>query len=118
MYIHTKDNTTVVLERCVPYFLEIWPAAKLNFKALYHAGTIRGHSTEINTHAYTASLISPFVCMYNVCVLTYIVVDPVPCGEISKAAFIGMSWLKYAATFKGGRISRCEEIQYTTFILI
>ena len=30
-----------------------------------------------------------------------IVVDPVPCGEISRDAFIEMSWLKYAAEFQG-----------------
>ena len=29
----------------------------------------------------------------------YIAVDPVPCDEILRAAFIGMSWLKYAVTF-------------------
>ena len=37
--------------------------------------------------------------MYNVCVHTYIVVDPVPCGEISRVAYIVMSWLKYVVTF-------------------
>ena len=31
----------------------------------------------------------------------YTVVDPLPCGEITRAAFNGVSWLKYAATFQG-----------------
>ena len=29
--------------------------------------------------------------------------DPSPCGEISRAAFIGMSWQKYAMPFRGQR---------------
>ena len=41
-----------------------------------------------------------FVCIYIAHVHTYIV-DPVPHGEILRAAFIGMSWLKYMATFQG-----------------
>ena len=28
-----------------------------------------------------------------------IVVDPVPCGEVLRMAFIRMNWLKYAVTF-------------------
>ena len=28
----------------------------------------------------------------------YIVVDPLPCGEISRAVFI---WMKYVVTFRG-----------------
>ena len=42
-------------------------------------------------------------CMYHVRAHMYIVVDPVPCGEISMVAFIGMSRLKYAVTFRGWR---------------
>ena len=38
------------------------------------------------------------------------VVDPLPCGGISRAAFIGMSWQKHAATFRGRR--DFEEIRY------
>ena len=46
----------------------------------------------------------------------YIADDPLPCGEISMAAFIGMSVQKHAARFrgqqdfKGSGISRCSEI--------
>ena len=46
---------------------------------------------------YSASIMSLFVCIYNACVQMYIIVDPVPCGEILRAVFIGMSRLKYAA---------------------
>ena len=60
--------------------------------------------------------------MYNACAHTYIVVDPVPCGEISRAAFIGMSWLKYAATFRGRRDFEVrrdfEEIRYSVCAII
>ena len=85
--------------------------ARFNFKVLYHVATIRGRldfegSVYRNRHAraYTASAISLFVCTHNARSHTYIVVDPVPCSEISRAAFIGMSWLKYAATFWGNTV--------------
>ena len=38
---------------------------------------------------YTASIISLFVCTYNVHVHMYIAVDSLPYGETSGAAFIG-----------------------------
>ncbi|MCG8623652.1 MAG: hypothetical protein MJE68_16870 [Proteobacteria bacterium] len=34
---------------------------------------------------------------------TEIAVDPLPCGEISRAAFIGTSWQINVATFRGRR---------------
>ena len=97
--------------------------ARFNFKALYHAATIRGWLDfeggvyrDQYACAYTASVVSLFVCTYNARAHTYIVVDPMPCGEISRAAFIGMSWLKYAAIFRGRRdfeVQRhFEEIRY------
>ena len=49
-------------------------------------------------YAYTASIISLFVCTYCAHTYTHTAVDPVPCGEISRAAFIGMNWLKYVVT--------------------
>ena len=55
-----------------------------------------------HTRTYTASLISLFVCMYNVRAHMHIVVNPIPCSEILKAVFIGISWLKYVATSKYG----------------
>ena len=62
--------------------------------------------------AYTA-IMCLFVCTYNSRAHTYIDVDPVPCSEISRVAFIGISCLKYAATFRGRR--DFEEICYTNF---
>ena len=43
------------------------------------------------------------------------VVDPLPCGEISRTAFIGMSWQKRVATFRGWR--DFEEIRYIETLL-
>ena len=40
----------------------------------------------------------------------YIAADPLPCGEISRAAFIGMICLKVRRDFKGGDNWRCGEI--------
>ena len=48
------------------------------------------------------------VCAYNI---MYIVVNPLPCGEISRAVFIGTSWLKYVARFR-------ENTQYLHFTAI
>ena len=42
-------------------------------------------------------------CMYNRCVHTCISVDPLPCSEISRAVFFGMSLQKHAVTFRGQR---------------
>ena len=55
------------------------------FKVLFDAGTIWGWlHFEIGIYArtYAASIISLFVCTYNVGAHTHIVVDPVQCGEI------------------------------------
>ena len=60
--------------------------------------------------AHTTSIISLFVCIYNACAHTHNVVDPIPCGGISRAAFMGTSWLNVRRDFEGGRISRCGEI--------
>ena len=58
-------------------------------------------STESSMHTqYTASIISRIVCTYNARIMhTYIAVYTVPCGEISRAVFIGMSWQKHAETY-------------------
>ena len=66
------------------------------------AATIRERRLQRSTRmrAHSLYLYAPVmrVRIHN----NIIVVDPVPCGEISRAAFyIGMSWLKYAATFQG-----------------
>ena len=39
-------------------------------------------------HTQLASLVSLFICMYNARVHTYVVTNPLPCGEISRVAFI------------------------------
>ena len=39
----------------------------------------------------------------HVCLNMYIAVDPLPYGEISRVAFIGISWKKHAAAFQGWR---------------
>ena len=95
---------------------------KFNFKTLYHAATIRGQLDfeggvyRGHAHIYTVSIINLFICTYNAHAHMHIVVDPVPCGEILRAAFIGMSWLKYAATFRGWQNFEVwrdfEEIRY------
>ena len=44
------------------------------------------------------------VCTYNMCehVHTYIIaVNPLTCSEISRAAFIRMSWQQHVATYQG-----------------
>ena len=56
----------------------------------------------------------------NAHVHMYIVVDPVvPCSEILRVVFIGMSWLKYVVTFRGRRDFEVwqdfEEIRYVSF---
>ena len=52
--------------------------ARFNFKALYHAVTIRGRLDfeggiyrEQHARAYTASIMSLFVCTYNACAQVY-----------------------------------------------
>ena len=54
---------------------------------------------------YTASIISLFVCTYNVRAHTYIAGDPLPCGEIR-------GWDELAETF--GDISRAGGFQGVT----
>ena len=36
------------------------------------------------------------ICMMYVSIGRYILINPIPCSEISKAAFIVMCWLKHA----------------------
>ena len=65
-------------------------------------------------------MMSLFVCTYNACARAFIVVDPVPCGDILRVVFIRMCWLKYAATFQGRRDFEVwrdfEEIRYANYI--
>ena len=46
---------------------------------------------------YTASIISLLIRTYNAHMYTHVPVDPLPCSEILRAAFIEMSWQKHAA---------------------
>ena len=68
-------------------------------------------------HTQLASLVSLIVCMYDARVHTYVVTYPLPCGKISRVAFI---WDELAETwrhFKGSRISRYGEISGNTVYL-
>ena len=92
-------------------------AARFNFKALYHAATIRGRRlqrsirTRVNSFSIDmASVISLFVCTYNARAHTYFVVDPVPCGEISRRHLLGWVGWNMRRHFECGGISRCGEI--------
>ena len=68
-------------------------AARFYFKAQFGAATIRGW---LDFEAY-------FVSTYNARAHTYIPGDPLPCGEISRAVFMGFNLQKH---FEGGGISR------------
>ena len=77
---------------------------RFNLKVLYLVATIRGWLDfeggvyrDQHLRTYTAPEI--IVCMHARAHTYNIIVNPVPCGEISRAAFIRMSSLKYAATF-------------------
>ena len=50
---------------------------------------------------YTAPIISLLYARIMHVRIRINVVDPLPCGKISRAAFIGMSWQKHAVTFRG-----------------
>ena len=85
-------------------------AARFYFKAQFGAATIRGRLDfedgiyqDRHARVHTASIISLFVRMYNARAHMYIAVDPLPCSEISRAAFIGKSLQKHVATFRGQR---------------
>ena len=73
------------------------------------AARYRGRRLEIDKHA--ALTISHLYVRMNIArAHTYIAVDPLPRGEISIAAFIGMICLKVRRDFEGGDNSRCGEI--------
>ena len=97
----------------VPYFLEISQRRHLISKRCIMQRQFEG-GVYRDRHAcvYTASLISLFVCTYTARVHTYIIGDPVPCGEISRMAFSGTSYLKHAARFRGNTV-----YYYTTIIV-
>ena len=61
----------------------------------------RSRSTHTRVHSFNNE--PSCICTYNARAHTFIVVDPVPCGDISRVAFIRMCWLKYGATFRGQR---------------
>ena len=71
----------------------------------------RAASTKINTHVCT-QLISLFVCTYNAHAHTYIAVDPLPCGKISRAA-----GFRGAARFRGNMVLYHGKIwrKYSTY---
>ena len=63
----------------------------------FESGVYRGR----HTLEYTASLISLFVCIHNEHAHTFIASDPLPWGEISWVAYIGICLQKRGATFRG-----------------
>ena len=100
--IHSGKDTFEII-RIPTVFPRNFASARFYFKALIDEATIRGWLDfeggvyrDQHARVYTASIISLFVCTYNVRALTYIVIDPVTCGEISRVVFIGISWLKYS----------------------
>ena len=69
------------------YFLKISPRQDfISRPSLVRRQFEGGVYRDRHAHAYTASIISLFVCMYNARAYTYIAGDPLPCGEISRAA--------------------------------
>ena len=99
-------------------------AVKFDCKALFDVVTIWEHldfkgSVYRDRHACVciASIMSLFVCMYNVCAHMHIVVDPVPCSGIFRGRFLG--WVGWNNImwwhFEGGGISRCSEISGSYF---
>ena len=85
-------------------------AARFYFKVLFGAATIRGQLDfeggvyrERYARVYTAPIISLLYARMMRVRIRINVVDPLPCGKISRAAFIGMNWQKHAARFRGWR---------------
>ena len=71
-----------------------------------------------HARTYTASIISLFTPVYarKMRVRIQHAVDPLPCGEILRAAFIGTNWQTDAVRLRGRRDFKVrrdfEEIQY------
>ena len=92
-----RDTTVIALQfevHCIYHISSNLAAARFYFKAPFGATTIRGQldfkgGVYRNQHARVR--------------IHIMAVDLLPCGEISRAAFIGMSWQKHAATFRGQR---------------
>ena len=107
IHTHTHASYTSDFKRDV-VFPQNLAVVIFYFKVLFGVVTIRRQldlegSVYRDRHAYeyTYSIVSLFVCRYYACAHTYIAVDPLPCGEILGAAFIGVSWQKHVATFLG-----------------
>ena len=66
---------------------------------LFGAATIQRWPLQRSIHTRTAPIISLLYARIMRVRIRINIVDPLPCGEISGAAFIGMSWQKHAATF-------------------
>ena len=90
----------------LPYFLEIlsWRdliSRRCTMQRQFEGGVYRDR----NVRAYTASIIM-YACIMHVRICRSLSTP----FHAARAASIGMSYLKYAATFQGGRISRCGKI--------
>ena len=67
----------------------------------------RAASIEIDKHTTSTISIAAHLYVWILCVHICIGVDPLPCGEISRVAFIGMIYLKGWQHFEGGNNSGC-----------
>ena len=74
------------------------------FKALFGGvARFRGRRLQRLTHMCIQSFNNKPICMHVkcICAYTYIADNPLPCSEISRAAFFETSWQMDAATFRG-----------------
>ena len=105
-YFYNHMHSDLALATITTIFLA---TARLYFKALFDVATIQGW-LDFEGGIYRDWHICAYAHMY-------IIADPVPCSEILRVAFIGMSWLKYVATFWGRQDSRCSKIEEIRYII-
>ena len=80
------------------------------------SGNSRVASTEIKKRTALTISIAAHLHM-SIHTTMYIAVDPLPCGEILRAAFIRTICLKVQLHFENSDNSRCGEISRNTIIL-
>ena len=103
----------------IPYFLEIslWQYF-ISMPCLVRRQFEGGVCSDRLTCSFDDQHCSPFVHTNIACGHTYIVVNPLSCGEISgRAVLIGMIFLKVQRHFEGGDNSTCGDIlrKYGTY---
>ena len=75
---------------------KIWFQGAVQCSDNLRATGFRRRCLQRSTHAHIQLQQWAYLYAYPRCVC---IVDPIPCNEILRAPFIGMSWLKYAATW-------------------